>query len=90
MEFTSSIKMLPVHFYEQVNIHINTSRKTSTVQVVTCKNHRMRHFLTIRDSLLAAISMSFGVKLRNSTCSILKTADAIELKTFNKIYVKDV
>ena len=28
--------------HEQVNIHINTSRKTSTVQIV--KHHRMRHF----------------------------------------------
>ncbi len=31
------------HPHEKVNIHINTSRKTSTVQIV--KNRRMRHFL---------------------------------------------
>ena len=34
--------------------------------------------------------MSCGAKLRNSKCYILKTADAIELKTFNEIYIKDV
>ena len=34
--------------------------------------------------------MSCGVKFRNSKWSILKTAAAIELKTFNKIYIKDV
>ena len=37
------------HSHEQVNIHINTSRKTSTVPID--KNHRMRHFVSIRDSL---------------------------------------
>ena len=30
------------HSHEQVNIHIKTSRKASTVQIV--KNRRMRHF----------------------------------------------
>ena len=40
-----------VHPHEQVNIHINTSRKASTVQIV--RNHRMTHFLSVRDSLLA-------------------------------------
>ena len=67
------------HSHEQVKIHINTSRKTSTVQIV--KNHRMRHFLSIRDILLAVILMSCGVKFLNSKWSILKTADANELKT---------
>ena len=81
-------KKQSLHLHEQVNIHINTSRKTSTVQIV--QNHRMRLFLSISDSLLATILMSCGVKLRNSKCSILKTADLIELKTFNKIYIKDV
>jgi hypothetical protein len=76
------------HSHEQVNIHINTSCKTSTVQIV--KNHKMRNFLSIRDSLLAAILMSCGTKLRNSKLCILKTTDAIELKTFNKIYFNDV
>ena len=50
------------HSHEQVNIDINTSRKTSPVPIV--KNHRIRHFLSIRDSLLAAILMSCGVKFR--------------------------
>ena len=78
-------KKLSVHPHEQVNIHKNTSRETSAVQIV--KNHRKRHFLNIRDSLLAAMLMSCGVKLQNSKCSILKTVDAIELKTFNNIYI---
>ena len=30
------------HSHERANIHINTSRKTLTVQIV--KNHKMRHF----------------------------------------------
>lgn len=34
--------------------------------------------------------MSCGAKLRNSKCYILNTADAMELKTCNKIYIKDV
>ena len=72
----SCYKKRSFHLHEQVNIHINTSRKTSTVQIV--KNHRMKHFLSIRDSLLAAILMSCGVKLRNSKCSIVKTVDAID------------
>ena len=76
------------HPHEQVSIHIDTSRKTSTVQIV--KNHRMRHFFSVRDSLLAAILMSCGAKLRNLKWSILKTADGIELKSFNKIYIKAV
>ena len=76
--------------YEQVNIHINTSRKTSTVQIV--KNHRMRYFFKHmqQPSFLAATLMSCGVKFRNSKWSILKTAAAIELKPFNNIYIKDV
>ena len=38
------------------------------------------------------ILMSCGVKVRNSKCSSLKTAGAIELQIFNKIYInyKDV
>ena len=76
------------HSHEQANIHINTFRKTSTVQIV--KNRKMRHFFSIRDSLRAAILMSRGVKFRNSKWSILKTAAAIELKTSDKIYIKDV
>ena len=81
----SCYKERSLHLHEQVNIHRNTSPKTSTVQFV--KNHGMRHFLNIRDSLLAAILMSCGVKLRNSKCSILKRADAIELKTSKKIII---
>ena len=54
-------KRWSIHPHEQVNIHTNTSQKTSTVQIV--KNHRMRLFLSIRDSLIAAILMSCGVKL---------------------------
>ena len=68
------------HSHEQVSIHINNSRKTSTVQIA--KNHRMRHFLSIRDSLLAAILMSCGVKFRNLKWSVLKMAAAIELWNF--------
>ena len=34
------------HLHEQVNFHINTSRKTSIAQIV--KNHRMRHFFKQR------------------------------------------
>ena len=47
--------------HEQVNFHINTSRKTSTVQIV--KNHGVRHFFKPRilDSLLAVILMSCSV-----------------------------
>ena len=68
------------HSREQVNIHINTSHESSTVQIV--KNHR--------NSLLAAILMSCGVKFKNSKWSIIKTTAVIELQTFNKIYIKDV
>ena len=74
------------HSHEQVSIHINTSHKTSTVQIV--KNRRIRHYFEAY-RLLAAILMSCGVKFRNSKWSISKTAAAIELKTFNKIYIKD-
>ena len=63
-------KKRSVHPHEQVNIHINTSRKTLTFQIV--KNHKMRHFLSFRDSLLADILMSCGVKLRNSKMLYLK------------------
>ena len=70
-------KRHPDHSHEQVNIYINTSRKTSTVQIV--KKRRM-----------TAILMSCGMKFRTSKWSFLKTAAAIELKAFNKIYTKDV
>ena len=80
-------KRLSDHSPEKVNIYINTSRIISTVQIV--KSHRMRRFLSIRDSLLAAILMSYGVKFRNSNYSISKTAAAIELRTFHKICTKD-
>ena len=50
------------HSHEQVNIHINTSRKPPTVPIV--KNHRIRHFLSIRGSILAAILMSFCAKFK--------------------------
>ena len=63
------------HSHEQVDIHINTSRKTSTVQT---KKSQDEAFL------------SRGVKFRNPKWSFLKTAAAIELKTFSKIYIKDV
>ena len=80
------------HSHEQVSIPINTSHKTSTVQIV--KNRGIRHYFEaygpIRDRLLATILMSCGVNFRNSKWSILKTAADIELKTFNKIYIKDV
>ncbi len=77
-------KKRSVHLREYVNTYINISCKTSIVQIV--KNHRMKHFFkSIRDSLQAAILMSCDAKLRNSKCYILKTADANELKTFNKI-----
>ena len=73
------------HSHEQVSIHINTSHKTSTVQIV--KNRRIRHYF---EAYVTAILMSCGVKFRNSKWPILKMAAAIELKTLNKIYIKDV
>ena len=77
------------HSHEQVSIHINTSHKTSTVQIV--KNRRIRHYFEAYVTAFWRPSlMSCGVKFRNSKWSILKTAAAIELKTFNKIYIKDV
>ena len=67
------------HPHEQVNIHINTSRKTST-----------QFSLLKITGILAAILMSCEVELQNSKFSIFKTVDAIELNTFNKIYINDV
>ncbi len=62
------------HHHEQVNIQIHTSRKISTVEIV--KNHKMKHFLSVRDSLQAAIFDLGWRETPNSKCSILKTANA--------------
>ena len=70
------------HSHEQVSIHINTSHKTSTVQIV--KYRRIRHYF---EAYVTAFWWHSGL---NSKWSILKTAVAIELKTFSKIYIKDV
>ncbi len=63
------------HPHEQENIHINTSHKTSTVQIV--QNHGMRHFFSLRDSLSADIfDLVFDLVWR-------------ETPTFKMIYLKD-
>ena len=74
--------------HEQVNIHVNASRKTASVQIV--KNHRMRHIFKHMWQPSGGHLDVVWREIPKFKTSILKTAAAIELKTFNKIYIKDV